>query len=211
MLGAVFLREARVAVPPAWGRGDRPGGAGHRESRVDRRGRLGGGQGIDSGGAQNHVAPEAHIGVSHSPGCRPDRLGGVGRPGLARRGAFEEDGREPGSSSQRKAETAVPRPEPNSLDTPGKVTVRGRVLGPDGRPVPGAKLYRTPAIGIRWRPYPSPEYATTGPDGRFQFLADRRAEITLGNEKYRSEQDRRRGRGGKLRGRLGGGSPGRPE
>ncbi len=53
---------------------------------------------------------------------------------------------EPNPPLQAKAETAVPQPEPNSLDSPGKVTVRGRVLAPDGRPVPGAKLYRTPAM-----------------------------------------------------------------
>ena len=63
--------------------GGRPGGAGHRRSLVNRRGRLGGGPGIDSGGARNHVVQEAYIGVSRSPGWRTDRVGGVGRAGLA--------------------------------------------------------------------------------------------------------------------------------
>ena len=49
------------------------------------------------------------------------------------------------------------------------VSFRGRVLGPDGRPVAGAKLYMTLAWGYPHEPSPSPEYATTGPDGRFQF------------------------------------------
>jgi RNA polymerase sigma factor (sigma-70 family) len=50
-------------------------------------------------------------------------------------------------------------------------TYRGRVLGPDGRPVPGAKLYLTPWQGYLKQPYPSSEIATTGPDGRFEFTA----------------------------------------
>ena len=62
------------------------------------------------------------------------------------------------------------------------------MLAPDGRPVPGAMLYYTPAIGFRWRPYQWHESATTGPDGRFRFLADRRPEISMGNEKFRPER-----------------------
>ena len=70
---------------------------------------------------------------------------------------------------QRKAATAVLQPGTNSLDTPGNIVVRGRVLAPDGRLVDGAKLYMTLAWGYPHEPSPSPEYATTGPDGRFQF------------------------------------------
>jgi hypothetical protein len=44
------------------------------------------------------------------------------------------------------------------------------VLAPDGRPVPGAKLYMSLAWGYAHEPSPSPESATTGPDGRFQFV-----------------------------------------
>src|SRR5262249_31626404 len=47
----------------------------------------------------------------------------------------------------------------------------GRVLGPDGRPVPGAKLYLTPQRAYISEPYSSPEVATTGADGRFAFTA----------------------------------------
>ncbi len=48
----------------------------------------------------------------------------------------------PGPSMQRKAEAAVPQPGPTPSETPGKVTVGGRVLGPDGRPIAGARIYR---------------------------------------------------------------------
>jgi RNA polymerase sigma factor (sigma-70 family) len=47
------------------------------------------------------------------------------------------------------------------------ITYGGRVLDPDGRPFAGAKLYVTPAYGYLRRADPSPEYGTTGPDGRF--------------------------------------------
>jgi RNA polymerase sigma factor (sigma-70 family) len=72
-------------------------------------------------------------------------------------------------AAQRTAETAAPQPGPNSLDPPVKVSFRGRVLAPDGRPVPGAKLYMTLAWGYPHEPSPSPEYATSGPDGQFRF------------------------------------------
>ena len=75
----------------------------------------------------------------------------------------------PNLALQRLARTAIPQPEPNPLDRAGKVTFRGRVLAPDGRPVTGAKLYMTLAWGYPHEPSPSPEYATTGPDGRFRF------------------------------------------
>ena len=175
MLGAVFLREARVAVPAGLGRGDRPGGAGHRESHDDRRGRLGGGQGIDSGGAQDHVAPEAHIGLDHSPGRRPDRLGGVGRLGLAPETSLRRRRPRARIPPRRKAEAAVPQPGPNPPETPGKVAVRraGARAGRAARRRREALPRRRRSALLRWQPYPSHESATTGPDGRFQFLADR--------------------------------------
>ncbi len=51
------------------------------------------------------------------------------------------------------------------------------MLGPVGRPVSGAKIYRTPATFNLMRPYSSLEYATTGLDGHFQFLADKRPKL----------------------------------
>jgi RNA polymerase sigma factor (sigma-70 family) len=61
-------------------------------------------------------------------------------------------------------ETKLPAPPDQD-----SITYGGRVLAPDGRPVAGAKLYMTLAWGYPHHPSPSPEYATTGPDGRFHF------------------------------------------
>jgi RNA polymerase sigma factor (sigma-70 family) len=60
--------------------------------------------------------------------------------------------------------------KPPAMDEKEDIVYRGRVLGPDGQPVAGAKLYVTLAVGYLHWPEPSPEYGTTGPDGRFQFM-----------------------------------------
>ncbi len=67
-----------------------------------------------------------------------------------------------------------PRPEPvvvkpSAAEHKDTIAYSGRVLGPDGRPVPGAKLYLTPWYGYPHEPDPSPVYATTGADGRFRL------------------------------------------
>src|SRR5262249_3592665 len=56
-----------------------------------------------------------------------------------------------------------------AADDKGAMAYAGRVLGPAGQPVAGAKLYLTLALGNLKRPSPSPEYAATGPDGCFRF------------------------------------------
>ena len=181
MLGSAFLREARVAVPPAWGEATVRAALATVNHIVNRRGRLGGGQGIDSGGAQNHVAPEAHIGVSHSPGCRPDRLGGVGRPGLARQEAPKAATARPAPAGPRKAETAVAQPQPGSADAAGTFPVRGRVLDPDGKPVAGAGVYVRHYAEVQWLPIDpmaarqKGRVAVTDADGRFHFELDKAA------------------------------------
>ncbi len=77
------------------------------------------------------------------------------------------------SQMQSHQTAAVPRraqAKPDErVDPNGATTYQGRVLDPDGKPVAGAKLYTTLAWGYPHGPSPSPEYATTGPDGRFQF------------------------------------------
>jgi RNA polymerase sigma factor (sigma-70 family) len=64
------------------------------------------------------------------------------------------------------AEAPRPREQPPAADE-GKVrTVSGRVLGPDGQPLAGVKLYLTYATD---KEFPPKVRATTGPDGRFRL------------------------------------------
>ncbi len=63
---------------------------------------------------------------------------------------------------------ALPAP-PTANAAPATTLARGRVVGPDGTAIPSAKLYLTPAMGFLRHPYSSPQIATTGQDGRFEF------------------------------------------
>jgi RNA polymerase sigma factor (sigma-70 family) len=73
-----------------------------------------------------------------------------------------------------------PAPEPVKATSKAEtLAYRGRVLGPSGQPVAGAKLYLTPMLGYLHQPYPSSEATTTGPDGRFAF--------TVPEAKYRNQ------------------------
>src|SRR5262245_869839 len=67
-----------------------------------------------------------------------------------------------------------PKAQPKP-DAEGAVEVRGRVLGPDGNPVAGAKLYLAKPAPKKFPPNgPAPsQRATSGPDGRFRFPISR--------------------------------------
>jgi protocatechuate 3,4-dioxygenase beta subunit len=83
-------------------------------------------------------------------------------------------GERPGEGQKaevRSSEPAAAREaaKPPAADVKDSIAYGGRVLGPDGRPVAGARLHMTLAWGYPHRPSPSPVYATTGPDGRFRF------------------------------------------
>ena len=95
-----------------------------------------------------------------------------------------------------------PRAESNSLEAPRKITVHGRVLGPDGRPVADAKIYRTPLYGQR---------AVFGTRIRNERTGRPLRVRVRGEGRPVPSTDRRRGHGGELRARLGGGPAGRPE
>jgi RNA polymerase sigma factor (sigma-70 family) len=63
-----------------------------------------------------------------------------------------------------------PRPVGKGGATPGAtVTYRGRVLGPDGKPVAGAKLHRSLRAGAAEQPGVAPVCATADAEGRFEF------------------------------------------
>ena len=62
VLGAVLLREARAAVPPAWGEATVRAALATVNPTMTVGVVSAAAKRIDSGGAQNHVAPEAHIG-----------------------------------------------------------------------------------------------------------------------------------------------------
>jgi RNA polymerase sigma factor (sigma-70 family) len=75
-----------------------------------------------------------------------------------------------GVGAEAPKEQANPKPEaPKAAAeaTPDSATLGGRVLGPDGRPVPGAKLYLLG--GDRKEKGPLPTRATTDREGRFRL------------------------------------------
>ena len=154
MLGSVFLREARAAVPPAWSEATVRAALATVNHSIT--------VGVVSAAAKELTQEVLRIMLLQKLTLASATLLAAGLIAWGASAALVSLQEEPSQKSaarpnpplQRKAETAVPQPGPNSLDPPGKVTVRGRVLGPDGRPVPGAKIYRTPAIDYLWQPVP---------------------------------------------------------
>jgi protocatechuate 3,4-dioxygenase beta subunit len=71
------------------------------------------------------------------------------------------------------AAQAAEAAKPPAADEKDSLVYGGRVLGPDGRPFAGAEIFLIPPWVYIDRPAPSPVYATSGPDGRFQFKAPR--------------------------------------
>ena len=156
VLGAAFLREARVAVPPAWGQATVRAAL----ATVDHSMTVG----VVSAAAKELTREVLRIMLLQKLTLASAALLAAGLIAWGASAALVSLQEEPSQKSaarpdpamRRKAEAAVPQPGPTPPEAPGKVVVRGRVLGPDGRPVAGAKIYRTPAVGMHWQPYPSP-------------------------------------------------------
>ncbi|SIN81995.1 RNA polymerase sigma factor, sigma-70 family [Singulisphaera sp. GP187] len=81
----------------------------------------------------------------------------------------------------KEAEVAVPPPRSGLAASVGMHPIRGRVLDPDGKPVPGAGVYVRPYAEPRWSeidPMAARQkgrVAATGADGRFHFELDKGA------------------------------------
>jgi hypothetical protein len=91
----------------------------------------------------------------------------AGAAALAQRVTAAHEAAEPPAAPGAKPPAAQAK-QP-AADDQDSIAYGGRVLGPDGRPAAGAKLFLIPSWAYIDRPSPSPVFATTGPDGRFQF------------------------------------------
>jgi protocatechuate 3,4-dioxygenase beta subunit/predicted DNA-binding protein (UPF0251 family) len=169
VLGPALLDQARFAVPPDWAEATVRAALATVRQSVN--------VGVISAGASKLTLEVLRIMLLQKLAFASATLVATGLIAWGASAALASLGREPSQNLaagpnpplQQKAETAVARPERNEPDPPGKITIRGRVLAPDGQPVAGSKLYMTTAWGYPHEPSPSPEYGTTGPDGRFRL------------------------------------------
>jgi RNA polymerase sigma factor (sigma-70 family) len=95
----------------------------------------------------------------------------AGAVALAQHSAAEAEGVKPPAAASPKPPPATAKPP--AVEDRDSIAYAGRVLGPDGRPAAGAKLYMTQGMAYLWRPSPSSSWTTSGPDGRFAFKAPR--------------------------------------
>jgi RNA polymerase sigma factor (sigma-70 family) len=89
--------------------------------------------------------------------CRAIAAKDAGRPSL------------PATAQKTESSTARPNAKKQEADDKESIGYGGRVLGWDGRPVVGAKLYVTSAVVHENRQSPTIKDAITGRDGRFAF------------------------------------------
>jgi RNA polymerase sigma factor (sigma-70 family) len=180
MLAAIFLREARAAVPAAWGEATVQAAL----ATVNQGMTVGA---ISAASTElTHEVLRIMLIQKLTSGVATLLAAGLIACGAAAAMVTLSDkqSKQTAASSdlplRRDAGITVLQLDPKSSDSPGKVIVRGRVLGPDGRPVPGAKLYLTVMKGYFRERFDAAELATTGLDGQFEFTV---AKARIGDEK----------------------------
>ena len=169
MLGAVLLREAQQAVPAAWGRATIRAALATTDHAMTAGAVSAGAKALSQEVLTTMLLQKLTFASTALLAAGLIAWGASAAlvsPGEA---AFEEVAANPDPSSRPKPATPAPDRKPEPIARTDPATIRGRVLGPDGQPVPGAKLYLTLATGYLIKPYPATESATTGADGRFAF------------------------------------------
>jgi RNA polymerase sigma factor (sigma-70 family) len=76
-----------------------------------------------------------------------------------------------GAKPPKETTNAKPQADEGKPADSANLRYGGRVLDPEGKPVAGAKVSLTLSWGYLQRAAPSPVYATSGADGKFQFTA----------------------------------------
>jgi RNA polymerase sigma factor (sigma-70 family) len=174
-LGAVFLREARAAVPPAWNAAAVRAALRTIHPAVT--------AGTVSAAAQSLTHEVLETMFVQKLTIALAALIGAGLMAWATSAALVSRGDEPPAVPAAVVQRAAPRPEAESgaLDTVGTFPVRGRVLDPDGRPVAGAEIYVCHDIDLQLDQTRTPSRrrslraAVSDAEGNFRFELDKAA------------------------------------
>ena len=174
-LGAVFLREAQAAVPPAWNAAVVRAAIDIVNPAVV--------AGSASAAARLLTREVLKSMLLHKLKLASAALLGAGLIAWAASAALASCGDDPPEAAPAPgAQQAVPSPpdsEPGSLDTVGTFPVAGRVLDADDKPVAGAEIYIWHYRQFGWNPAdPAPtgqqgRVALSDLDGRFHFELDK--------------------------------------
>jgi len=183
MLGAVILREAQSAVPPAWAEATVRAALATVNNTIT--------IGVVSTAATTLSHEVLKMMMFQKLKLFSTALLSLGLMAWGASAAlisFDEDpprktAPAPTPAEQPAAQNVVPEPEKDPLDPVGRFPVRGRVLDPDGKPVVNAQIYvhhyhfdiMASATSNTMPAYQSGRVAAAGPDGRFQFELDKSA------------------------------------
>ncbi len=180
-LSAVFLREARAAVPAAWS------DATVRAALATVNHTLT--VGVVSAAATQLAQEVLKVMLLHKLKLGSASLLAAGVIAWGASAALVSIGPErskkpvasAASPGQPKSETAVPQPKPALSEAGATFPVRGRVLDPDGKPVAGAEISVRHHAEVQWNPIDpmaarqKGRVAVTDGDGQFHFEIDKTA------------------------------------